>query len=270
MLWIPHPGVARKRRLALGHTIEKTCELTDLSPGAVRRVEKGEPARVETIDALAKALGLTRDALAEPRLVGAEAPAPARKSAGQKPQKPAPTPAPPTSEVPLRVEDIARPSRLGALKRREEKVTKQREPIEPISGLPLLTVGAVQDLYSAFSLSDGVRYAVTGRITDHRGMSPVEAAELGTSIGIGTRFHFVRHIDEEATFGVTVHAPTAELTRALLRLHDTGDVVIEARVVIAKDKASIFYSFATVNPHPWTVVVERIVVDDKRPAQKRK
>lgn len=259
MYFAPRSDELRKRRVALGLTLEKLAEKACLSVGAVRRAERGERTRGETIDALADALGVPRDEVAQLEAhAGAEPPPPRR-------QEPA------VKAIPTRAEDLAPRSRLTTLAGIEDKLPRQPGALHGGQEIPPLTARELRGVYTSFGRRVARQYAVRGKVIDQRGLSPEEAAQLGTSTGMGARFQVVRPIDAEWTLGVTVHATEAGVTDALLDIHESVDVCLVARVVASTGHTPVFASFSTPNLLPWALLVDAIVDEAKpRPARGRR
>lgn len=260
MQWTPREGVARRKRVGLGLTLAELSKVSSLSVASIRRIERGDATRVEAIDALAAALGVSRRALAvsarkaQPKVVRLAPPhdlddemTPPVAKLDAKPPKP-----PPHLTTLIGLEEAGPaypPLRVGA------------------DLVPVLTVRAVRSLYTAFSQRAGHLYVAHGQIADHRGVGPEEAAGIDTRPGIGVRFYVARAIDERSAFGLTAHSVDPDVTLSLFDVSFTPSIVtLLVRVVVAPREQPVFWSFAPFKPQPWTLVIDRILEIDGKPA----
>jgi hypothetical protein len=129
--------------------------------------------------------------------------------------------------------------------------------------VPLLGPDRLNRLYTFFKDSEGERFAVVGRVEEHRGMPPPAATVLGAEVGRAGRFLLTRAVTAEVPFYATVFTVDGAHTRRLLRHYDdetTATVIV--RLVIAEPRGAwkgFFIFEKQPRPWPWALVVDEIL-----------
>jgi hypothetical protein len=212
--------------------------------------------RASTVAALAKALGSPPEALAT--WVGRASDvvvAPA-----------APPPPLPLAEADAAASAGLPASTLAQHARLERQLGGHARRVTTSSGeYPLLGPDRLNRLYTHFLDYEGDRFAVVGRVEDHRGMPPPAALVLEVAVGRGARFLMTRAVTTAVPFYTTVFAVDGKHTRRLMRHYDdeTTATVI-ARVVVAEprgDWKGFFIFEKRPRPWPWALVVDEVVVE---------
>jgi transcriptional regulator with XRE-family HTH domain len=253
--WVPKADELRRLRERLAWSAELLAAKTGVSDRAIRAIESAHPpktVRASTVAALAKALGSTPEVLATwVSTLSAAAALP--------PAPPAP-PVPPPSAA-----SAGLPSSTLAQRARLERQLggHARRVSTPTGDYPLLGPDRLNRLYTHFLDYEDERFAVVGRIEDHRGMPEPAATVLAATMGRGARFLMTRAVTAAVPFYATVFTVDGKHTRRLMRHYDdetTATVIV--RVVVAEPKGEwkgFFIFEKTPRPWPWALRVEEVV-----------
>jgi hypothetical protein len=131
-------------------------------------------------------------------------------------------------------------------------------------GVLVLSARILQDIFTAYRVHQDRELCVEGIITSQRGIDTRESRVLKSKAGVGARFNFRIALPLGLFLNVTVHTPTAALTRALqAKLDEKAAVIVRVKVVtFEQQKAGEgFFSFVTAvtDRRPWTLVVEKVL-----------
>jgi transcriptional regulator with XRE-family HTH domain len=273
--WVPKADELRRLRERLAWSAELLAHKAGVSDRAIRAIESERPPRTmraSTVAALAKALGSPPEALAT--WVGRASHVGAAASPSATTAAPAAASATATAAVAAAAGGAAADgaaasaglptSTLAQHARLERQLGGHARRVSTPSGdHPLLGPDRLNRLYTHFLDYEGDRFAVVGRIEDHRGMPPPAAVVLGASVGRGARFLMTRAVTAAVPFYATVFAVDGKHTRRLMRHYDdeTTATVI-ARVVVAEprgDWKGFFIFEKRPRPWPWALVVDEVV-----------
>ena len=117
----------------------------------------------------------------------------------------------------------------------------------------------MQDIFATHAAYDGHRFVLSGRIDQQRALSVAEARALKARVGVGARFHVLADVAPGEALGVTVHAITAALARALqVKMKHDVRLVLRVCVVGGKDDARVVTLFASARKRAWAFVVEGV------------
>jgi transcriptional regulator with XRE-family HTH domain len=247
--WFVSPeGLSRARNTQLmkQEELAKKSGVSSRSIGAYEREE--QRVRLETLQCLAKALSTDVKDIAVLRTRG--------KGARPSPSDPPRPPAPP-SALPARTQletlvDLERAARVPA-----PRFDSSRGPVET------LTAKLLQDVFTAYALYEGARFAIEARVEGMRGIPPAEAKLLGSRGGVAARFHLLKEVVPGKEIGVTVHSGDRAHTTKLQALYgETARVFVRVAVVPGEpsEDGPGFSSFITkvTSKRPWTFVVEEV------------
>jgi transcriptional regulator with XRE-family HTH domain len=258
--WLPRPDELRRLRERLAWSAELLALKAGVSDRAIRAIESARPpktVRASTVAALAKALGSAPEALATWVSHATTASAATTTMATATPPLPRAPDDGETASAGLPSSTLAQRARLERqLGRHARRVTT------PSGEYPLLGPDRLNRLYTHFKDYEGERFAVVGRIEDHRGMPAPAATVLATEVGRGARFLVTRALAAAVPFYATVFTIEGKHTRRLMRHYDdeTTATVI-ARVVVAepRDAWKGFFIFEKrPRPWPWALVVDEV------------
>jgi len=251
--WVPKGHELRRLRERLAWSSELLAHKSGVSDRAIRAIESARPPatiRASTLTALARALGSPPEALADWV---------SRASGGA--SRPAAAPAP-TPTVPARA---GLPSTTLATRARlERQLGGHAQTIATGKGeVPLLGPDRLNRLYTFFKDHEGERFAVVGRVEEHRGMPPPAATVLGAEVGRAGRFLVTRALTAEVPFYATVFTVDGAHTRRLLRHYeDETAATVIARLVVAEPRhgwEGFFIFEKQPRPWPWALVVDEVL-----------
>jgi transcriptional regulator with XRE-family HTH domain len=118
------------------------------------------------------------------------------------------------------------------------------------------------ELDAAFGDHEGQKWAVEGKITEHRGLPPYVEPILDVKTGIGAQFLVVRKVAREPLY-VSVFTRSGEHTKRLIEAERKAHAVCAvARLVVARPKAEwkgFFIFEKRPRPHPWALVVDELL-----------
>ena len=240
----------REARMQRALTHEGLAQKSGISERAIRDIEAGRAvARAETVQCLAKTLGVAPELLLTPTPTPAATPTPTSAAA------PAPTRA-----SPLPPPKLPTPTRLDALADLERSLGATPPPLKiGTERIAALSAARMQDIFATHAAYDGHRFALCGRIDQQRALSVVEARALKARFGVGARFHVVTEVAPGEPLGVTVHATTAALSSVLqAKMKHDVRLVVRVCVVGGKDDARVVSLFASVRKRAWGFVVEDV------------
>ncbi len=248
--WFVFPaGLVRARKAQL-ITQDELAKRSGVSVRSIRAYERVEQrAQIETLQCLAKTLSVEVKEIAVLRSRG--------RSESAAPSNPPRAPDPP-SALPARTQletlvDLERAAGVAT-----PRIMTPRGPVEA------LTAKRLQDIFTAYALYEGARFALEARVEGMRGISPDEAKLLGSRGGVAARFHLLKEVVPDKSVGVTVHSADRAHTTKLQALYgDTARVFVRVAVVPGEpnDDGPGFTSFITklATKRPWTFVVEEVV-----------
>jgi len=264
-VWFVNPeGLSRARNSQLMKQ-EELAKKSGVSARSIRAYERVEQrVRLETLQCLAKALSADVKDIATLRSRG--------KSGSASPSDP-PRPPDPPSALPARTQletlvDLERAAKVPA-----PRIDTRRGAVET------LTAKRLQDIFTAYALHEGARFALEARVDGMRGIPPDEAKLLGSRGGVAARFHLLKEVVPGKSVGVTVHSADRAHTTKLQALYgETACVFVRVAVVPGEptDDGPGFSSFITkvTTKRPWTFVVEDVagvvLADGAKVAAKKK
>ena len=271
--WFIRPDALSRARKAQLLTQTELADKSGVSVRSIRAYERVEQrARLETIQCLAKTLSIEVKDIAILRPRDGNKPW-TPKSASPPPPPEAPSPSAP--RTPDLVSAIPPRTQLEVLVD-YELANKIRPTLvhTPFGPAETITAKRLQDVFTAFRLHEGTRFAIDAHIGGMRGIAPPEAKLLSSRGGVAARFHLLKYIALDKTVGITVHSATSAHTQVLQALYG-GTAQVFVRVVAVEgewdDKRQGFSSFITkITPtRPWTFLVEGIVDGEPAPEKRR-
>ena len=142
----------------------------------------------------------------------------------------------------------------------------ESEPAEALvidgARIAKLTPLQYQHCYTAYLARDGERYWVQGKVTDERGLPPLEAALLGAVSGEAGRFEVTAPVGRNGhSLVLTTHTKTGALTVAMQDARKLKSTRVLVRLLALRGLApdAGLTCYARERPSPWTLVVERIL-----------
>jgi transcriptional regulator with XRE-family HTH domain len=155
----------------------------------------------------------------------------------------------------------------------------QRAALERKARIRARTVGAsdgsavevvgfdrLYELDAAFGEHEGRRWAVEGKVAEHRGLPTYVEPILDVQTGLGAQFLLVRKVAREPLY-LSIFTRSVEHTRRLIEAERNGEKVCAvARVVVARPKGEwkgFFIFEKRPKPHPWALVVDELLAGDE-------
>jgi len=135
----------------------------------------------------------------------------------------------------------------------------------PDGALDLLGLDRMHKCFSIPKAFEGHRFLVIGRVDQHASLPSSAARVLGAHPDEGAIFRVSRTVAKRLPLYVTVFAPKAEHSRALLELHDTPtrvNLIVRVAFAPPTGKWRGFFIFETPpKARKFAYVVEKIVAD---------
>jgi transcriptional regulator with XRE-family HTH domain len=245
MPWRPDGQRLRGLRELRGWTLDDLASRSGVSDRQIRAIESSRPPatiQLRTLRDLCGALKCEREDIA--KWIEAEPRAPKEVAAVADKLPPAST--------------LARRAAL------ERKARIRARTVQSADGSSVEIVGfdRLYELQAAFGEHEGRRWAVEGKIAEHRGLPPYVEPILDVQTGIGAQFLVVRKVAREPLY-VSVFTRSVEHTRRLIEAErQSQSICALARVVVARPKGEwkgFFIFEKRPKPHPWALVVDELV-----------
>jgi transcriptional regulator with XRE-family HTH domain len=248
MPWRPDALRLRALRELRGWTLDELAARSGVSDRQIRAIESSRPPasiQLRTLRDLSGALKCEREEIATW-------------------VTPAPT-AP--KEVAAVAHKLPPSSTLAQRAAQERKAKIRARTVAAGDGSPIEIVGfdRLYELDAAFGEHEGRRWAVEGKVTEHRALPPYVEPILDVKTGLGAQFLVVRKVAKEPLY-LSVFTRSVEHTRQLIGAERNGEKICAvARVVVARPKGEwkgFFIFEKRPKPHPWALVVDELLAGD--------